>query len=135
MSDLYMLDTDTASYVVKGRSPTSERMREASPDHVCLSAVVCSEMLYGLFRLPPEHAIHLRTRDILRRLRVVPWDEQAAERFADIRHRLTTRGETIGLLDMMIAAHALAQDAILVTNNTRHFSRLADLKLANWALR
>lgn len=65
---------------------------------------------------------------------VLSWDKSAAEAYADIRHTLTTSGQLIGELDMMIAAHALAQNCILVTNNTRHFARVAPpLQLANWA--
>ena len=64
---------------------------------------------------------------------MLAWDADAADWYAEIRHQLTTAGQPIGEMDMMIAAHALAIGAVLVTNNTRHFRRVAaPLALANW---
>jgi tRNA(fMet)-specific endonuclease VapC len=64
----------------------------------------------------------------------VPWDAEAAGFYADIRHQLVTSGQQIGELDMMIAAHAIALGAVLVTNNTRHYGRIdAPLILENWS--
>jgi tRNA(fMet)-specific endonuclease VapC len=66
-------------------------------------------------------------------VRALPWDVEAADLYADIRHQLVTAGRLIGELDMMIAAQALSVGAVLVTNNTRHFGRIeAPLMLANW---
>ncbi len=88
---------------------------------------------YGLKRLPAKHRLHVVVRQFLRILRALPWDAEAADHYADIRHQLAATGQPIGELDMMIAAHALAADAVLVTNNTRHFERIAaPLALANW---
>jgi tRNA(fMet)-specific endonuclease VapC len=65
---------------------------------------------------------------------VLPWDTDAADYYADIRHQLVTAGMPIGELDMMIAAHSLSASAVLVTNNTRHYERIkAPLSLKNWA--
>ena len=67
-------------------------------------------------------------------MRTLPWDADAAGHYADIRHQLVSTGQPIGELDMMIAAHALAAEAVLVTNNLQHFARIAvPLMLANWA--
>lgn len=72
-------------------------------------------------------------RAFLRLVRVLPWDADAADHYAEIRHLLVSSGQPIGELDMMIAAHALALDAVLVTNNTRHFARIAaPLVMADW---
>jgi tRNA(fMet)-specific endonuclease VapC len=89
--------------------------------------------MYGLKRLEPGHRLQLGVRRFLKIVRVLAWDSDAADFYADIRHQLTTAGKPIGELDMMIAAHALAAGAVLVTNNTRHFKRIAPpLALANW---
>lgn len=65
---------------------------------------------------------------------VLAWDERAADIHADLRHRLRSAGQPIGEMDTMIAAHAIALDAVLVTNNVRHFARIAPpLRLENWA--
>jgi tRNA(fMet)-specific endonuclease VapC len=129
-----MLDTDAASYLIKGRSPgIAARLAELSPSAVCVSAVTRAELMYGLKRLPAGHRLHLGVRQFLRLVRVPAWDATAADHYADIRHALASAGQPIGELDMMIAAHALALDAVLVTNNMRHFVRIAaPLVTVNW---
>jgi tRNA(fMet)-specific endonuclease VapC len=129
-----MLDTDTASYILKARSPPIDaRLAAIPPDRVCVSAVTRAELAYGLKRLPHPHRLHTAVRQFLKIVRVLAWGAEAADHYADIRHQLTQGGQLIGELDMMIAAHALAIGAVLVTNNTRHFARIAgSLALANW---
>ena len=130
---LYMLDTDIASYLLKGRSPVIEaRLVALPPTEICISVMTRAELQYGLKRLPADHRLHLAVRQLLKLIRVLPWDGEAADWYADIRHQLTSAGQPIGHLDMMIAAHSLATGATLVTNN-RHYERIdAPLLLENW---
>ncbi|PSH60929.1 VapC toxin family PIN domain ribonuclease [Phyllobacterium sophorae] len=132
---LHMLDTDTANYIIKGRSPAiSEKLAFIPPSNICVSVVTRAELLYGLKRLAPDHRLHLGVRQFLRIVRVLAWDSEAADHYADIRHKLISTGQPIGELDMMIAAHSISAGAILVTNNTRHYERIGgSLVLANWA--
>ncbi len=131
---LYMLDTDTASYIIKGRPPEVEsKLSAIEPSIVCVSAITQAELVYGLKRLPAGHKLQLAVRRFLRIVRVLPWDAEAADFYADIRHQLATSRQLIGEMDMMIAAHSLAAAAVLVTNNTRHFERIPlPLILQNW---
>jgi tRNA(fMet)-specific endonuclease VapC len=135
MVPLHLLDTDIASFIIKARSPEVEaKLAAIPPDRVCVSAVTRAELMYGLKRLPPTHRLHIAVRQFFRIVRVLAWDADAADWYAEIRHQLTTTGQPIGEMDMMIAAHALATGAVLVTNNTRHFGRVAaPLALANWS--
>lgn len=135
MSVLHMLDTDIASYVIKGRSPAVEaKLMAIVPSMVCISAVTRAELMYGLKRLPAGHRLQLAVRQFLKIVRVLPWDAEAADYYADIRHQLVSTGQPIGEMDMMIAAHSLSAGAVLVTNNIRHYSRIeAPLSLVNWA--
>jgi len=132
---LHLLDTDTASYLIKGKSPAIEaKLAALVPSMVCLSVMTRAELLYGLKRLPPDHHLHLAVRQFLKIVRTLPWDAEAADWYAEIRHQLVSTGQPIGEMDMMIAAHALSAGAVLVTNNSRHFERIeAPLILANWA--
>jgi tRNA(fMet)-specific endonuclease VapC len=132
---LHMLDTDTASYLIKGKSPGIEaKVSELVPSMVCISVMTRAELLYGLKRLPAEHRLHLAVRQFLKIVRVLPWDSDSADWYADIRHQLVSTGQPIGEMDMMIAAHSLSSGAVLVTNNTRHYERIeAPLILENWA--
>ncbi len=129
-----MLDTDTASYIIKRRSPVLEaRLAAILPSQLCISVVTQAELLYGLKRLSPDHRLHLAVRQFLKLVHAFAWDAKAAEFYADIRHELIRSGQPIGEMDMMIAAHALSACAVLVTNNTRHFARVgAPLITANW---
>ncbi len=135
MTRLHMLDTDVASYIIKRKSPAIQaKLSEIPPSHVCISVVTRAELLYGLKRLPPAHHLHLAVKRFLRQVQALSWDAEAADYYADICHQLVSSGQPIGELDMMIAAHSLSAGATLVTNNTRHYSRIeAPLTLANWA--
>ena len=132
---LHMLDTDTASYLIKGKSPAIEaRLAALVPSTVCVSVMTRAELQYGLKRVSADHRLHLAVRQFLKIVRIVPWDTDAADWYAEIRHHLVSTGQPIGEMDMMIAAHALSAGAVLVTNNSRHYARIeAPLILENWA--
>ncbi|MDR1853867.1 MAG: type II toxin-antitoxin system VapC family toxin [Azoarcus sp.] len=131
----FLLDTDTASFIIKGRSPAIRKtLQTISPDDIAISAVTAAELRYGLKRLPPEHRLHMLVAEFLKTIVVLPWTDSAAVWYAEIRHQLTASGQPIGELDMMIAAHALDVGATLVTNNLRHYERIkAPLRFCSWA--
>ena len=132
---MYMLDTDTCSYVLKRKPPSVlARLEGLSGELVCVSEVTRAELLYGAAREPERGpAIRELIDDLLSRLLVLDWN--AAEPYAAIRAALEASGNTIGNMDMLIGAHALHVDAILVTNNHRHFERIEGLRLENWVRR
>ncbi len=130
---LHMLDTDIASDIIRGRSPNVRgKLTEVLPSMICISVMTRAELVYGLKKLPPEHRLHIAVRRFFKIIRVLPWEADAADFYADIRHRLVTTGQPIGEMDMMIAAHSLATGAALVTNNARHYERIPGLVLVNW---
>ncbi len=131
---LHMLDTDIASYLIKGKSPAAEsRLAAIIPSMVCISVMTRAELQYGMKRLPPDHRLHLVVSHFLKTVRTLPWNAEAADWYAGIRHQLVNTGQPIGELDMMIAAHSLSVGAVLVTNNQRHYERIeAPLILENW---
>ncbi len=133
-----MLDTDTASFIIKARSAALEaKLGQIPPNQLCISAITRAELMYGLRRLPPGHRLHAGVHQFFNIIPILPWGSDAADHYAAIRHHLTTTGTPIGDPDMMIAAHALATGAVLVTNNTRHFERIsgaAPLVLENWLI-
>ena len=132
---LHMLDTDTASYLIKGKTPAIEaRLAALVPAMVCISVMTRAELQFGLKRLPTEHRLHMVVGQFLKMVRILPWDSDAADWYAEIRHQLVRSGQPIGEMDMMIAAHALSAGAVLISNNSRHFERIeAPLMLENWA--
>lgn len=132
MSPRYLLDTNTASYIIKGNVPgVRERLLKVPMSRLLISAVTEAELLYGAAR--KREAVRLKTvvDEFLLRVDSLPWDSNAARRYADLRAALETAGTPMGNLDMMIAAHALAAGAVLVTSD-RAFRRLKHLKIEDW---
>ena len=95
--------------------------------------MVLAELLYGAARHGRAAAIRREIADLTSRLDVVPWDEEAADHYGDIRATLERHGTPLGAMDMMIAAHARSLGATLVSNDVRHFDRVEGLLTANWA--
>jgi len=127
----FLLDTDTCSYVIKKYPATLRHFEGFKRKDVGMSVVTCAELYYGAMRKPGKK--YLEAVDIFTRyVAVLDWPRAAVKHYAAIRTQLEEKGEPIGELDMMIAAHALSLRVTLVTNNTGHFSRIAALALDNW---
>jgi tRNA(fMet)-specific endonuclease VapC len=131
---VYMLDTDISSYVMKrSNDAVLKRLQRITPEAVCISAITKSELLYGV-EISPRRAKDLRAvEDFLKYVEVLDYPDAAAPDYARIRARLKTSGKMIGTNDLFLAAHARSLGLILVTNNTREFSRVGGLKIENWA--
>jgi tRNA(fMet)-specific endonuclease VapC len=132
MSPRYLLDTNTASYIIKGNVPgVRERLLKVPMSRLLISAVTEAELLYGAARKRESVRLKTAVDEFLLRVDSLPWDSDAARRYADLRAALELAGTPMGNLGMMIAAHALAAEAILVTND-RSFGRLKHLKIEDW---
>ena len=113
-----MLDTNMASYVIKGNPPeVRKRLAMLPMESVCVSAVTQAELLYGLARKGHPPPLTKVVREFLIRVQVLPWDSEAATICGDLRASCTALGITLGALDMMIAAHAVATQSTLVTHD------------------
>ena len=129
----YLLDTNTATYIIKGRHPLVRQRLLAVPMHeVNISAVTEGELRYGAARLPAASRLHEIVEEFLVRVAVHSWDSAAAQEYGRLRASLELDGKSIGNLDMMIAANALAGGFILVTHD-KAFARVKGLKLEDWA--
>lgn len=125
-----MLDTNIASYVIKGHPPkVRERLATLPMDSIVISAVTQAELLYGLARRGHPAALANLVREFLRRVQTLPWDEHAATVYGDLRASCTAAGITLGALDMLIAAHAVAANATLITHD-KAFTLVPDGMLA-----
>ena len=121
-----MLDTTMASYIIKGLPPeVRQRLAMQSMGSVVISAVTQGELLYGVARKGHPLSLTQVVREFLLRVEVLPWDEQTATVYGDLRAACANTGITLSALDMMIAAHAVASQSTLVTHD-RAFSRIAD---------
>ncbi len=129
-----MLDTNVASHVIRGDSPEiTERLASIPIAQVAISTVTEGELLYGLARRGYPPRLSERVRQFLLRVEVLAWDRAVAQAYGDLRASCETRGATLSALDMMIAAHAVATDAVLVTRD-KAFARVSSqLKTDDWA--
>ncbi len=133
MSDLYLLDTNTASYIIKGTIPhVRQHLVRVPMGRVAISVVTEAELRFGVTRRPEASRLRIAIEEFLLRVESLPWDSKAAGQYAELRAMLEREGTMIGNLDLMIAAHALALPAILVTHD-RAFRRVRSLKLEDWA--
>jgi tRNA(fMet)-specific endonuclease VapC len=131
---LYMLDTDVASYIIKGgHRRVDQRVAATPPSDLCISAMTRAELKYGLAASPENLRLHALVQRFLGNTRLLAWGSEAADIHAQIKFQLRSAGTPIGEMDTLIAAHAIASDAVLVTNNTRHFEPIKfPLMLENW---
>jgi len=127
----YLLDTDTFSFVVDGRHPEVRRMVAEKRSEVSISALTLAEAMFGA-RKRRSHRLESLIDMFCEMFPVVPWTEDAASAYADVRARLEESGKPIGDMDMLIAASAIAGGFVLVTNNVRHFQRIDGLAVENW---
>jgi tRNA(fMet)-specific endonuclease VapC len=129
-----LLDTDACSLIVRGGSKRLDaKVRAIPPREVCISAVTRAEMLYGLARKPEATRLAELVQALLSRVRSLAWSNEAAAHYAHIRAYLESKGEPIGNMDQMIAAHARSAALPLVTSNARHFRRVPGLEVLDWA--
>ena len=127
----YLLDTDTISYFLRDEGLVGEKIRTHKPSEIAVSAITIAELRFGADKRK-SNRIHLLIDTVGRTFRVLPFDEQAAQRFGVVAANLERSGQEIGSLDCMIAAHALSQGLTLVTRNVVHFKRIRGLKMQNW---
>ena len=132
---LFMLDTDTCIFLMRGDSPALAAKVQSVPlQQQVMSAVTFAELTYGVqVSTAAKRKQNQSVLDSLAlHLAVLDWPQDAAKHYAEIRADLKKRGAQIGAADLMIAAHARAMGAIVVTNNVKDFERVKGLVVENW---
>lgn len=129
---MYALDTNSVSYVLKGRGRVAERMLALPPRDVGIPSVVLFELEYGASRSEAPRGLRDRLGVLLGSLRVLPFGEAEARAASRIRLGLEKAGKPIGSMDLLIAATALEQRAVLVTHNLKEFRRIPGLRVEDW---
>lgn len=129
----YMLDTNICIYAIKQRpEQVFIRLQEHDPEEICISSVTYAELVHGVEKSQAIEKNRLALALLLANIEIVSFDSLAAESYGKIRADLEKTGTPIGPLDMMIAGHARSLGYTIVTNNTKEFQRVRNLKLENW---
>lgn len=130
----YLLDTNICIYIIK-KMPEQviERLRHTRISEVGVSSITLSELEYGAAKSSRPAQNKLAIVEFLAPLEILPYDDMAAQEYGKVRAYLEKQGTPIGSMDMLIAAHALSLNCILVTNNEREFRLIPTLKIQNWA--
>jgi tRNA(fMet)-specific endonuclease VapC len=129
---LFMLDTDSVSFALRGYGQVRATIAEHRPSDLCISAITLAELQYGAARRKSaklQQLIDAFSGDVA----VMEFDAACAIQFGHLANKLAERGTPIGQFDTLIASHAMTLDATLVTNNIKHFGPIQGLKVENWS--
>jgi tRNA(fMet)-specific endonuclease VapC len=127
----YLLDTNHLSALVSDPNGACARRLRAVADEAFTSIIVVAEVWFGLAKNPSER-LRALVEPVIAAIRVEPWESLADVHYANVRSFLERKGQPIGSNDLLIAAHALAVDATLLTGNLREFRRVPGLRTENW---
>jgi len=130
---IYMLDMNICSFIIREKPlSVKERLKTVSRDYkIVLSSVVASELLYEAYKKRSPKLINT-VKTFIDFFEVLPFDLSVSEEYGKLRASMEKRGMITGAYDLQIAAHALSLNVILVTNNTKEFSKIENLRVEDW---
>ncbi len=129
----YMLDTNTLSHLVRGHEAVGQQVESHAMVSLCMSVITEAEIKFGLAKQPKAKRLHTSIHELFKRVDVLPWNSHAADSYAQLRAQLEKQGKTLDSLDMLIAAHALSNDLVLVTND-KAFKHASALTIEDWTV-
>ena len=128
----YMLDTNIISDLIRNpQGRAAKRIAKVGEENICTSVIVAAELRYGCAKSGSTRLLKA-VEDLLAEIKVLPFDVPADAEYGGIRSELEAAGKPIGGNDLLIAAHALATGATIVTDNTGEFKRIRGLSVQNW---
>ena len=129
----YLLDTDICIYIIKNKTDKIlNKLTSTEIGDVCISVITLSELEYGISKSSKPLQNKLALLEFLSPINIVSYDENAAVKYGSLRADLEEKGNIVGSMDMLIAAHALSAGLVLITNNEKEFRRIKNLKIENW---
>jgi tRNA(fMet)-specific endonuclease VapC len=132
---MYFLDTNTCIYFLNGKyASISEHFRKTTPDQIQIPSIVKAELLFGIEKSQKKDENRDKVLQFLNAFKITDFDSGAAVQYSKIRSKLESAGIPTGPNDLLIASIVIANNGILVTNNTKEFSRVPNLHLENWVL-
>lgn len=129
----YMLDTNVCIGLIRQKPRyLIHRLTQCEPGEVGVSSITIAELMYGVQKSSQQEQNAAALEKFLLPLAIADFDQSASAVYGFVRATLERQGQVIGAMDMLIGAHALSLDAILVTNNCSEFMRIADLTVEDW---
>ena len=129
----YLIDTNICIYIMNKRPVgVIKKFKQFALGEIGISTITVSELQYGVSKSTYREKNEVRLEEFLAPLEILTYDQTAARIYGDIRFQLEKSGQLIGPLDLLIAAHAISQNLVLITNNDREFKRIKKLKIENW---
>ncbi|MBU0674861.1 MAG: type II toxin-antitoxin system VapC family toxin [Proteobacteria bacterium] len=129
---MYLLDTNTLIYFFKGLGNVADILLAKSPKDIAIPSIALYELEVGIAKSNNPNKRKKQLEALISRIVVSPFASKEAEVAARIRVELENKGTPIGPCDNIIAGIALSSNAILVTSNTKEFSRVEGLSLEDW---
>lgn len=129
----YLLDTDIVIYWLKNKYPEiNKKIKKIDEERIFISSITIAELYFGAYNSAKQEENKQLIDELLEKINVIHFDESAAECFGEIKSLLKSQGKIICDSDLFIAAVAISNGLILVTNNKRHFERIDRLGITNW---
>lgn len=127
---MYMLDTNTVSYFFRKEPLVVEKLKQLNPEIICISSVTAAELFYGVAKRNNQQLSHF-LETFLSTISILDWDIKTAETYGKLRAEMEREGKVMGVQDQMIAAHAVANECVLVTSD-KAFQFVPHLTLEVW---
>ena len=129
----FMLDTNTCIYLIKQKPPSVlKNLKEHSAGDIGISSITLAELHYGAEKSQHFQKNREALSEFILPLEIADFDEKASQTYGTVRSALEKEGKPIGSMDMLIGSHALSLSVTLVTNNTKEFKRIKNLKVVDW---
>ena len=131
----YMLDTNICIYLIKQQPPkVLKHFKSHAIGDIGISSITPAELRYGVSKSQHIEKNQQALDEFILPLEIADFDEKAAQEYGAIRAELERAGKTIGSMDMLIGSHAHALGVTLVTNNTKEFRQIKNLKIVDWSI-
>ena len=132
---MYLLDTDTVIYILKGHPIVEQNLRENAHETMKVSVITLMELYYGAFKSKKVTSNLAKVKTIENALEILPVGQEITEIFGMEKARLESYGKPLDDFDLVLGCSALAYNLTLVTNNSKHFKRIESLRIVNWVER
>jgi len=129
----YLLDTNSCIYIINKKPPSAViRIRSKQPEEIAISTITFAELEYGVYRSRHVDQNRIALLEFLVPFTILDFDQSAAAIYGSIRASLESKGRPIGPMDLLLAAQAMSQQLVMVTNNEKEFRRIEGLQVENW---